>query len=136
MACDHPGTPNPVAVHAIYRDAVDFDVTNTAREGGSGTHIWFGFDGGTDGVRWQDFGAMRYGQKAEYIFNKLTPNQNHCFRVWTRDDSDKGCRSKLPSGWVCAFTDPKLPAQPPPVQAPFNGPIGVCQPRAGVPGCR
>jgi hypothetical protein len=125
-ACDHPGTPNKVGAKALFSNVVQVTFTNTAREGDH-TDMWFMVEEQTGQVTRVGLGNISYGQGAIVEVSALAPNQNHCFRVWSRDDNIKGCRSKVPSAYACAFTDPKLGVEPPyhPPTTP-GGPAGVC----------
>jgi hypothetical protein len=125
LACDTPGTPDKVTVQALYSDVVEVSWANTAREG-SDTNMWFMIEESDGTVTRVDMGNINYGQRAITVVEGLAPNKNHCLRVWARDDNIKGCRSKVPSAYVCAFTDPKLGPMPPPPRTMPGGPISGC----------
>ena len=111
LACNAPGTPNPVTATAINASTIELKITNTASEGATRT-IWFlaedtsGVGGGYGNI--QRFTPGRIVSGASVIFNEvnLQPNVYYGFRIWTRDDSPQGCRSEQPSGFVYALTRP------------------------------
>ena len=111
LACDAPGTPNPVSATAINASTIQLKITNTAKEGSSHT-IWFlaedtsGVGGAFGNI--QRFTPGRIANGASVIFNEtnLQANVYYGFRIWTRDDSPQGCRSEQPSGFVYALTKP------------------------------
>ena len=111
LACDAPGTPNPVSATAINASTIQLKITNTAKEGTDHT-IWFlvedtSGNGGAFG-NIQRLTPGHIGSGSSVVFNEgnLRANVYYGFRVWTRDDSPDGCRSKEPSGFVYALTKP------------------------------
>jgi hypothetical protein len=98
-ACDEPGTPNREKATAMGPTAIRLDWVNTASE----KHIYFDIEGKTDRSK-ANFGPFQgLGRQVSFVMTGLTPNQQHCFRMWARTGAD-GCRSQLPSAWACAVT--------------------------------
>ena len=105
IACDHPGTPNPVNVKTLDRNTVELDIYNTAKEG-SGRDIWFMINNNSGPVGSFTQGHIANGGLAIFNIGNLPANTQQCFQVWARDDDAQGCESEQATGKVCTFMGP------------------------------
>lgn len=110
LACDNPGTPNPVSAFAINSSTIQLKITNTATEGNE-HKIWFLAQDAAGNVQRFSQGRILDGDFAVFNEHNLQANSQYCFRIWTRVDTISGCESKQPSGYVCATTKPPYSPQ-------------------------
>jgi hypothetical protein len=96
--CDEPGTPNRVLATPISPSAIWLHWNNTASESG----VYFDIEGRSD-PSIGNFGPYNRGRDnpVDYNVSNLRTGIPHCFRIWARVGYN-GCRSKVPSAWVCA----------------------------------
>jgi hypothetical protein len=93
-----------VTAHTLSSSEIGLRITNTAKEGAD-RDIWFMVQYDSGEVRRFTQGHVIYGQAVDYVEAKIKADTTYCYVVWARDDSETGCRSKEPSGSVCARTN-------------------------------